>query len=53
MFAVAAAVLFAVGFILVGAKADVSTWIVPGFLYLGLVCLAVHALGLWPWRRPP
>jgi len=55
MFAVLAAVLFAVGYILSGSAAHTNAWLSPGALTLaGLFCLALHLCGIGTWtRRPP
>jgi hypothetical protein len=53
MFALLAAVLALVGYILDGSKAHTSPWLSPGALTLA--CLALLALhlttGNWPWRK--
>lgn len=52
MLAVLAAIFFGIGFIVIAfIHATVPAAIVPGFLYLGLFCLALHALVPYtPWR---
>lgn len=54
MLAVIAAILFGIGFIVVGfVHGSVPPAIAPGFLYLGLFCLALHLLAPYtPWHRP-
>jgi hypothetical protein len=52
MFAFIAAILFAIGYILDGARVHTSAWFSPlALVLLGLVFLAVHLHGyLWPGR---
>lgn len=57
MFALIAAVLFAVAFIINGSGGHPDTWFSPFSLALaGLFCLALHLLGVgsawWAARRP-
>ncbi len=47
MLAVIAAVFFAVGYIIQGLGTHASVWIVPGFMWLGLACLALHFATPW------
>lgn len=53
--AVIAAVLFGIGWVIVAfVHGSVPAAIVPGFLYLGLFCLALHLLIPYtPWHRQP
>lgn len=53
MFAIIAAVLALVGFVLVGASSHTGTWDSPQALMLAaLACLALHLSGA-PWSRKP
>lgn len=54
MFALIAAILFAVGFVLHLAGATFGKMDGIAWLLLGAVFMAAHALFVWyPWRRPP
>jgi hypothetical protein len=53
MFALIAAILAAVGYILAGSGAHTSAWLSPGALTLAAIaCLALHLCGI-PWSRKP
>ncbi len=54
MFAVLAAVLALVGFVLAGAQARTGPWLSPAALGLAaLACLALHLAGAGTWTRKP
>ena len=54
MFAVAALVVFAIGFVLHLAGASLGKMDSLAFLLLGAAFMAAHAAFAWyPWRRPP
>jgi uncharacterized membrane-anchored protein len=53
MFGIAAVVAFAVGLILwlAGGGSHALWWLT--FTLVGALCVALHLLGVWPWRRTP
>jgi Na+/phosphate symporter len=51
MFAILAAVVFGVGLILDWANVKQTDFFSTStFLFLGLLFISLHLVGLWPWR---
>ena len=54
MFAIIAAIVYGLGFLIAGSGAHVNAWFAPTpLLLLGSFCLALHFAGVnWTPRRP-
>jgi hypothetical protein len=56
MFAIIAAIIYGVGFLIAGSATHVNGWFAPiPLLLLGSFCLALHLAGVgtgWTVRRP-